>query len=170
MLELPAALDPRLLVMKIIQVFSCGADFDTPIPKRGHQHLHDASDGAAPGLLVPVEPTPYKEAPNRKSHSHCGDAEPPTPTHMHLDVHEHGRGDERTNVDGEVEPVEERRLAFLLLWVVLVKLVSSKGGDAWFDAPCAQCYEVEGQVKHANLCGGDLFGSRLQCRHRGREC
>jgi hypothetical protein len=169
MLELPAALDSRFLVMKVIQVFPCRADFGTPIPSRGHQHLHDPSDGAAPGLLVPVEPAPKEEAPNGERHSHRGDAESPTPSHMHLDVHERGRGNERTDVDGEVEPVEERRLALLLFRVVLVKLVGSKGGHAWFDAPCAQGYEVEGQVEDAELCGGHLAGSRFQCRHGGRE-
>lgn len=44
-----------------------------------------------------------------------------------------------SNVDGQVEPVKERLLLAFVLWIFLVKLISTESADVGLDAPCAQC-------------------------------
>lgn len=123
MVKLAAPLDPTLLIIQLIQISPTGIDFHMRLPERRDDHLRNASEGTAPGLLVAVLVAADEEAADGDSHRHRGDAEPPPPPHVLLDVHQGGGGDQGADVDGEVEPVEKGRLPFLLFYVVLVELI-----------------------------------------------
>ena len=125
MLELATAFDAGLFVIKLIQIAASRIGFHIQLAKRRNDHLRNACEGAASRLLVAVAGAADEKADDGDPHGHSWNAETPAPSHVLLDVHQYRGCNERTDVDGEVEPVEEGALSLLLFHVVFVELVSS---------------------------------------------
>jgi hypothetical protein len=150
-LQLAAPLDDGLPVHRLVQPRLVRGHGHVPLARARDEHLRDARQRAAPGLLVPVQRRAHEEAADGDGHDHGGDAEAPAPAHVRLHVHQHCGRHQRADVDGEVEPVEEGALALLLPLVVLVELVGAEGGHARLDPARAQRDEVQRHEHHRRL-------------------
>mmetsp|Transcript_12865 Transcript_12865/g.24449 ORF Transcript_12865/g.24449 Transcript_12865/m.24449 type:complete len:355 (+) Transcript_12865:558-1622(+) len=109
----------------------------------GEAHGGETCQRAGLWLSHPVLVAASPEEHDGEQERGGGDGEADDPAHVFLDVHNDERGDERADVDGEVEPVEEGSLLLSVLRVGLVKLLRPESTYVGLDAARSQRHEVE---------------------------
>ena len=112
------------------------------VPDSSNKHLRDSCQRAPFHSLVPVNlPTGDEDGKSRK-HERRRDRKPDSPPNVVLHPDDHSRGQQGADVDGEVVPAEGA-LGHPLHWVSRVKLIGTKGADAWLNSTVAESNKVE---------------------------
>ncbi len=166
--------DHRFLVANLEQQLRISGDLKTPFANRSNEDLRDAWERTSHGSLVSVESGAGNESTQEHSHQDSGNSEPPTPTHVVLDVDEHCGGQKTADADAEHPPVEEGFLHAVLVRVFLIELVRTKRRHTRFHAPRAYGNEVEREIEETHLtrrrrwtpnctstCGGFAAGTEV---------
>jgi hypothetical protein len=150
-----------------------------PLLERGGDDLRQTNKGASAGWHLDVEGVPGHERYHRDEHGDGGQAEPPLPPDVVLDVHHDGHGRKLRELDPEEVEVEEAPLGPCAVAParVQLELVGAERHDAGARAPGADGRAEQRRVEDRELEGrralavGGVLGAvrRVHRRERRRE-
>lgn len=127
MIKLAASFDGRFLFQSLIEKRLVAWHLCSKFPEGSNEDLTYACEWTPSRPLAPIQPGAGKESHNSHRHCHGWDAEAPAPANICLYPDKHRGGNESPDVNGEIKPVEERALLFLLGFIGIIKLVGAKG-------------------------------------------
>ena len=161
MQKLPATGGIRLLVALVQADHSGGRRARLPFPGRGDGDLANPPDRVPSGLEIAIPERPAEEKQERGGGGGGGGPEAERPAALVLEVAEEGVGEERAEVEGEVEVAEEGDLGVRLGGVVLVELVGAQGGDVGLVPAVAEGDHVQRDVEDPQLLAGVRAAGRV---------
>lgn len=148
-----------VVALALVQLRRVVRRLHAALPDGGDDHLRDPGDrAAARRLVVLVRGGAGEEHRDGHHAEQRRDAVAEAPADAGLHPHEHGAADERADVDGHVEPVEEGALAGALRLVGLVELARPERHEHRLQR-AAEREQVEARVE----------GGALQRRRRARR-
>lgn len=142
-----------------------------PLPEGGNDDLGQPGQRAPPGLHLDVERVTHHEGHDGDAHSHGGDAQPPSPSHIVLDVHHRRQGRQHRHLHAEEVEVEEVPPPRVGPTPVLdAELVGPEGHNARPDAAGPDRREEEGDVEGHELPRGRACARCRAGAGRRAEC
>mmetsp|Transcript_6671 Transcript_6671/g.17857 ORF Transcript_6671/g.17857 Transcript_6671/m.17857 type:complete len:244 (-) Transcript_6671:274-1005(-) len=144
-----------------------------PVFQRRPHHFSNTSHGGLSGQHMPVSRAASPEEHDGQRHRAAWHCKADGPAHRVLDVHDDCASNQRSHIDGQVEPVEKGLLLFAVLGVCFIKLVCAKGTDIGLNAASAQADHSQRSKEHAKLqrvgCVSILVGIRNHATGREHE-
>ena len=145
--NLSAAIDGRLLPTILEQVFPTRRHLDLQLLGRCGDDLAKSRKRVPTRLEVAVPKCPDEEQHQCHKRGARGCPEPECPQPLILKVAQDGVGEERAEVQGQVEVAEEGDFGPSFSEVLLIELVRAEGANVWLIASISQGNQVDCKVK-----------------------